>query len=327
MRRVAEGLIVWGLMCLAVSATDAKPPRFRKSLLTSVRVWKRVTKEVDVSELSWSPNGKWAVYTISESNPAHWAEDKPDFWNRFSLCCVSHDGKVVKRLQTSRHIDPKYMGWSPDGKRFLYMDWYNPGVSMNAYGNPLYDVEIPNGRRRLLTPPSKEMRYKNDDYLAQEEPVHFSYDGKYLFLVRGSYRWCVENSRLVKLEYATLKPQWLTPINIAISEPAWSPDNRRIVYIACDDKRPVSADEKDHDNVPDRVAQQHLWVMNENGTQKAQLTNDTKYHESDLEWRKNGAEIEFERTTNPTMNQMRSLWAIGVDGKGLRWLKDLPPIQ
>lgn len=329
MKKTTKLLAIWGLAYLSASSAYAKPPSFPKNRLISVRVWRGVAKDkdVEVSALSWSPNGKWAVYTIQESNDFKRDPDaSPEFWNRFSLCCISRDGKTIKRLQTSRHIDPKYMGWSPDGKRFLYMDYYNPGVGMNAYGNPLYDVAIPSGAKRLCTPLSKEMRYsKSDDALAQEATIHFSRDGKHLFLVRGAYRWCVENSRIVKLEYATLKPQWLTPRDVAASYPVWSPDDKRIAYIANDDKKPASSNEQDHDNVPDRFAKQHLWVMNEDGTQMFQLTNDPKYHESFPKWRQNGLEIEFVRETNLEKDAKCSLWAIGVDGKGLQKLKDLPP--
>jgi len=157
--------------------------------------------------------------------------------------------------------------------------------------------------------------------------MKFSPDGKYLLLVRGISRFGVDNKHIVKIEYATMKTQWLTPVDAACTEPAWSLDGKRIAYIACDDKMSRVAIPKYLDEITVRIERQRLWVMNADGTHKLQLTNETDYHENAPRWRKNGAEIEFERTTNPTMNQMRSLWAIGAEGKGLHWLKDLPPLE
>ncbi|GDX41168.1 hypothetical protein LBMAG21_14600 [Armatimonadota bacterium] len=132
---------------------------------------------------------------------------------------------------------------------------------------------------------------------------------------------------MVKVDYATTKAQWLTPVKADVWESLWPPDGKRIAYIACDDKMSRVAIPKYMDEITARIGRQRLWVMNADGTHKLQLTNDTNYHESTPRWSGNSAEIQFERTTNPTMNQMRSLWAIGAEGKGLHWLKDLPPLE
>lgn len=304
-------LMFLSLACLATPAK--KPPTFSKKILAKVRVWKH--SHFDTS-LLWSPNGKWAGYILAESR------EHPSDFERYSLCVVRRDGKVVKRFKTWAKSDPWIALWSPDSKSLLYWLLYPHTSSANADGSPLYEMRL-DTEAHLLTTPAKQAKYPDDtDIMRTPGTILFSHNKRSLLLVRGGSRFMVDNKRLVKIDWKTRKTKWLTSPKMASCEPAWSPTDRQITYIACDDRLPLTG--LAGDNVMDRIRRQHLWVMNSDEKQKRQLTSDPKYHESYPRWRSSNL-IEFYRESSADDNAKSELWEIRADGTGLRKLRDLPP--
>lgn len=177
MKRLVRVAIVWVLVCLAVSAVSAeakqkpKHPTFSMQVLGRAGVWRGAkksleTRELDDAELVWSPDGKWAAYTLKEERIS-----RTD-WARFSLCYVRRDGKVVKRLKTwgVMRYAPEIAMWSPDSRRLLY---WTTVAQTDSGAAELYDIGIPSGRRRLLSPPSRIIRDKTGDALFQENKLVF----------------------------------------------------------------------------------------------------------------------------------------------------------
>ena len=101
------------------------------------------------------------------------------------------------------------------------------------------------------------------------------------------------------------------PVRVTVNEeeeraPAWSPDGRRILYVA-------------RKGGPDF----ELCVMNADGTGQTQLTDNTV---GDLtsSWSLDGREITFHRIVSPGRFQ---LFTIGADGKGERQITDTPGLN
>ena len=63
--------------------------------------------------------------------------------------------------------------------------------------------------------------------------------------------------------------------------------------------------------------------MGANGKRKKQLTSDTRFHESEPKWSKNGEEILFRRESSVNENAKPSLWSIRTDGSRLHKIRNL----
>jgi len=294
---------------------------FPQSMLIVPRFWKDNPFRGSISELNWSPDGEWVYYWLSEDNRKSEDETITDETDRESLCCIRRDGTHARRLYSDLRLQEgaEVIRWAPDNRHLLCWQMLGFGSSINADGSTLFDVDVRDGKRRVL---STDDRHREEAMMREPDTLTFSPDGKYLLLVQGGGRFWLTNKRLARVEYATGKRTWLTEPTMAATLPEWSPDGRRIAFIATPDPGTYSGDP---DDIVRREAQKHLWVTCSDGTGKRQLTLDRHYHETDPHWQGNGKQIEFVREEDTSSEDtIKSLWAIRLDGTHLRKIRSLP---
>ncbi len=184
-----------------------------------------------VEDLQCSPDGKWVVYTVSDSDIT---ADK----RRSSIWMVNWDGGQVVRL--SYGGEDNSPRWSPDGKHLAFLSTRPAGGKTQVW---LLDRR--GGEARQLTDVKEEI----DDY-------QWSPDGKRLVLVMTEtadskspkpvvidrykfkqdikgYLTAASRTHLYLFDIQTQKVEPLTTDkNFEDSGPVWSPDGSRIAYVS-----------------------------------------------------------------------------------------------
>ena len=301
-----------------------KHPHLSERLLIAPRVW-RSGAQWNITDLTWSPDGRWAAYYLNEQREPNEQGETPTDWERGSLCCIRADGRRAHRLYTGQDthqgpdgFEPEMIRWSPDGRHLLFwkMVWHSS--STNADGSRLFDVSVLGGKPRLVTRPSLHSR---DEFMMRDpDTLAFSPNGKYLLLVRGGGRTFIENKQLVCMDYPTGKQKWLTRRSLAVSLPVWSPNGRQIAFVACPDPK-TNWSSNDYDG---RVERTHLWISDMDGRKQRQLTHNPHFRELTAKWLQSGSVIRFIRQENrPPDDGQQSVWQIHADGSGLRRIRSL----
>ena len=293
-------------------------PQLAKRLLLAPRMWRNETDNLEVSDLIWSPDGKWAAYCLTETRV------RRQDWIRISLCCIRAEGTQAHRLYTSfgKEEAPEIATWSLDSRRVLFWKVQAGASSVNADGSSLYDISVHGGKERLLTysfrRPADGM--KDDGMMREPNTFVFSPDGKYLLLVRGIGRFPTENKRLARLAYPGGAQRWLTNVNMAAGSPLWSQDSKRIAFLACPDPQmPLGSGE-----IEWRLARTHLWITDSDGGHQQPLTTAAHYQEVSPRWLPDCYTIRFTRQENARDGKGKSSeWEILCDGTGLRRLRSV----
>jgi Tol biopolymer transport system component len=295
-------------------------PHLSARQLAAPSIWKTHTT-YDASALTWSPDGRWATYKLTESRDLATTESLDiaanSDWERISLCRIRADGRGARRLY-SEGMDVEIAGWSPNSQRVLFWTRAPHSDSANADGSRLYDVAVTGGKVRLLTTPFRSTDGYMDDHMMRGSPV-FSHNGKYLLLIVGSGRHSTHNKRLALLSYPSGRKLWITEPSIAVNDFDWSPDGKRITLIANPDPSPEESD-LPYTNGPYnddwRQSRAHLWVMDTSGHRLRQLTADPHYFEMAPTWVHGSHSIRFSRFQNSDAND--SDWEINADGRELQ---------
>jgi dipeptidyl aminopeptidase/acylaminoacyl peptidase len=239
-----------------------QPPTPPLQALLAPRIWRdtsRVEASAEPSELVWSPDKRFAAYTLAEQRgPRDWRDKvATEDTYRESLCCIRAGGREARRLYSSGPVDnrpeadqisvPDVAGWSPDSRRILFWKCRPQCGSCNADGSPLFDMPLTGGAARLLTTPYRRPDgYQDSGMMRKVDKVAFSPDGRLLLLLAGYGRFSWENKRLACLDYARGKRLWITPASLAVQDMSWSKEGRHITFTASPDPRRPRHEEDDY---------------------------------------------------------------------------------
>jgi dipeptidyl aminopeptidase/acylaminoacyl peptidase len=244
--------------------------------------------------IAWSPDGAWIAY--------EWWEQRAGTLRYQGLWKVSAGGGEPEKLYDSRvpeRGEAILAGWSGDGRFLLFWQGAIPSASMLADGVPLYALPVDGGAPVQLA----KTVLLHSDFIALDPA-----EADRVAVVDGGYRgsWMDKRMRLVRISggdgVAVTEP------DEAVSFPAWSPDGRRIAYVAMPDEGDLGGGEAARRGLMGR----RIWVMTVAGDSPARLlTDDPVYRDEYPLWSAEGSHILFVRMD---AEGGVSLWLVSAEG-------------
>ena len=205
--------------------------------------------------------------------------------------------------------------WSPDGKRIAFHASASGTAAATRVepGAPASDSDIFIADVDGLLAKRATARNLTHSPTTLDDDADWSPDGKRIVYTsraqtgRGSNAVNDPSAEIFLIDAdGSGSPVRLTANDEEERAPAWSPDGRRILYVA-------------RKGGPDF----ELCVMNADGTGQTQLT-DNAVGDLTSSWSLDGREITFHRIVSPGRFQ---LFTIGADGKGERQITDTPGLN
>ena len=221
-----------------------------------------------IGKIAWSPDGEKVAFTWSVQSPDE-GEIQDGLW-----VVDRADGTPVQVLEGSLPEQGQILlhGWSSDGQHLIYWQAPIPSASILADGVPLYSVPVEGGTPQLLAEP----------VLVHEDAVESQPNGlSQVAVVVGSGRQMWHEKRLQSIVVDGTQKWELTPIDQAVTSPAWSPDGSLIAYIGMPDIEGVDGGEE----AEAALNQRQLWIV-EGGNipEPHPVTGDMKYREEAPHW-------------------------------------------
>jgi Tol biopolymer transport system component len=183
--------------------------------------------------------------------------------------------------------------WTRDGKSVVYWRADEWSASLWCDGVALHSVSAAGGPARFL----------GVSVLAHEDVLDLAPKsaGNRIAVTSGEGRetWAEKQIALIDLESGLRRN--LTGEDIAANCPAWSPDGRRIAYVAGPDaavvarksnRLPPAGGEEAHAALQKRK----IWELDSNGaSEPRQLTGDSRYRDEEPTWSADGSHLLFGR--------------------------------
>lgn len=235
----------------------------------------RLTMDAEQEDYpSWSPDGKRIAYQRSLNGTA--------------IYVVGTDGTAARRLSPTPGFDVT-PSWSPDGGQIVYTRLYGPTLPNQP---PRTDIRIMNadgsGDHAVLTNVLSAVRPR---WSVAGQIVFMSYmDGSGFPQI-----WRVNEDGTGLVQLTTSKANH--------SDPAWSPNGRRITF---------GSDREGGNKV-------NIFIMNSDGSDQQPLTSfEPPFEAGDTNWSSDGAKIAFEyhrdakKQSDP--NAHAEVWTMNADG-------------
>lgn len=244
-----------------------------------------------VVRMAWSPNGEWLAY----EQAGVFAERYAGLWR------VRADGSGATEFLnagTPATYEPLLADWSPDGSRILFWEVPQFSRSFLADGAPLLMLPAEGGQPVELA--DSVLAYP--DFVVPGPP-----STDQIAVIAGGYRGAWTHKILHVVSTSTGEGMALTLSDLAASSPAWSPNGRHITYVAMPDRGDLGGGE----DARLGMMQRRIWVVDADGSDAYQLTDDPAYRDEYPLWSANGSHIIFGRFD---AEDRASLWLIPVAG-------------
>ncbi len=257
-----------------------------------VRAAGRRGVKVAVGRSAWSPDGRWLVFTGVVGRQPKRAEQSTD------LFVVRADGSGLRRLTRVGSAGEPL--WSPDGRTIVFAERThvgNPNI-VTSFAAPLMRVNQDGTGLRKLTPLIRGQ---------VDIPGSFSPDGTHLAFTRADVSALAYAGRTeTSIETMEVDGSGLHQLLAGGSDPAYSPDGRRIAFVTNrdhDGSIRTGEDESEYAN--------ELYVMNADGTGAERLTHSPELSELDPTWSPGGTRIAYARQAE---GFTKTIAVINVDG-------------
>ncbi len=232
--------------------------------------------EVAVGHLAWSPDGRWLVFTGTVARRVKAIHQASD------LFVVRADGSGLRCLtHTGSASDPV---WSPDGRSIVFAELTHVGDPnvLTSFAAPLMRVNRDGTDLRKVTPVVRGQ---------VDTPGSFSPDGTHLVFTRSNVGALAYAGRIEpSIEAIGIDGSGLHRLVDGGSEPAYSPDGRRIAFVTNRDRDGTIRTGEDESEYADE-----LYVMNADGTGAERLTHSPELSEFAPSWSPDGTRIAYAR--------------------------------
>lgn len=242
---------------------------------------------ISFGDAGWSPDGKAIAYSVTLPFDKDHPEIRADALYTVNLST----GQVVKQT-TASGAGIQVAGWWPSGEGVFY--WLNSlhSASLAADGMPLWSLRFGDAEPTLLS-----------TGLAHPGWQALSPQGQ-LLMVTGGGRTIWRGKSLTITDPGTGSSTLPNPDGFVTLDPSYSPDGRRIAFVAAKDLGNVLGF-SNPDELVDWVATRTLWIENADGSDAHSLkTAGTGIYQP--VWSKDGSRILYV--------QNNSLWTIGANG-------------
>lgn len=215
-------------------------------------------------------------------------------------------GQPVKRIETPQ-AGIILAGWWPDGKGLLY--WVDPShsASLAVDGLGLFSLRLGDTKPKALT-----------NSLVNPQWLSFSPQGR-LLLVKGGGRTVWAGKSLAVIDVQAESVQDLkNPAGSVSLDPSFSPDGRRIAFVAAKDLGNNVWGFKNPQELAAWVATRTIWIEDADGTNAHPVTSAGGGVYQPL-WSKDGSRLLYVRDN--------ALWMVEAEGGAPARVVDLLPTQ
>ena len=264
--------------------------------------------DLDVDQATcpaWSPDGTRlaCIVTASRAPPDTLSGNVAAAYSRYSgLWVVLADGSDTWDVVDNFELVDDYgavgiVGWTADGSSVLFQIASGFSASIQSDGLRLYSAPVDGG----------EMTRIEGTLLPRDELQDWHDAETMLAVTEGGWRETWTNKRIAMVNLDTGSLNYLTAPDEAAVSPALSPDGTTIAYVSGPDIGKVGGG----DTAREGAALRRIWLMDADGTDKRQLTDDSAYRDERPLWSPEGKHILFARID---VEDQATLWLVPATG-------------
>ncbi len=242
-------------------------------------------------------------------------------WERIGSSGALRDYVGIWSVETQHGSEPVelYAIPGPPQDGLILAGWAagEPSPSLLFWRDPLFSASAAADGLPLLclSPDGGEPVVVADFTLLHPDFWSGSPTGRQIALTAGAGRETWTNKRIVLVNLETGDREYLTDETESAFSPVFSPDGRRIAYVAAPDVGHVWGG----DEAEAGMAQRRIWVMTADGSDRRRLTEDPAYRDERPLWSADGTHLLFARLDG---EGGISLWLVDAAGGAPRRVVD-----
>ena len=256
------------------------------------------TEDGGLSDPVWSSDGQWIAYVEHRA-----IRDTPAERVYAGIWSVQADGHGQPREVINAGDPPRdgvgVLGWTAEG-------------SILFYRMPSFTADLSDGVTVLVIRSGAaapiDFAPANPNMLIEAELRSGAPRGDLVAITHGGGRETWSSKRIAVVSTASGTVTDVTDPAVAAIEPSWSPGSQRIAYVAAPN---AGIDISGGDAAKAAMAQRKIWVMDQLGANKRQLTADSAYRDEFPQWSADGSQILFAQLD---AHNRWSLWTMPSSG-------------